>query len=283
MFKKIFTIFFICLASVVFSQTKGTLIIVGGYESQEIKKTFVEIAGGVNSKIIIIPNASSYPVENGEYQKTALEVYGAQAEVLYFTRETADDESNLLKVENADAVFFIGGDQSNLTRDMLGTKLLQKIKDLYEKGGLVGGSSAGAAVMSYVMITGNELINKDSTVSFVSIERDNVEIKEGFGFLKNVIIDQHFIIRKRYNRLFSLMLDYPQLTGVGIDEATAIIVYPDNKFKVIGDNQVVVIDAANSILLPESNKPGIENITVHILNNGSIYDLNTHKVIRDTK
>lgn len=283
MFKKIFTIFFICLASVVFSQTKGTLIIVGGYESQEIKKTFVEIAGGVNSKIIIIPNASSYPVENGEYQKKALEVYGAQAEVLYFTRETADDESNLLKVENADAVFFIGGDQSNLTRDMLGTKLLQKIKDLYEKGGLIGGSSAGAAVMSYVMITGNELINKDSTVSFVSIERDNVEIKEGFGFLKNVIIDQHFIIRKRYNRLFSLMLDYPQLTGVGIDEATAIIVYPDNKFKVIGDNQVVVIDAANSILLPESNKPGIENITVHILNNGSIYDLNTHKVIRDTK
>ena len=86
--------------------------------------------------------------------------------IFYSPRETADDEANLKKMDWANAVFFTGGDQSDLTRDMLGTKLLQKVFDIYNNGGTVGGTSAGAAVMSEVMITGNELVNKDST-SFI--------------------------------------------------------------------------------------------------------------------
>ena len=85
----------------------------------------------------------------------------------------------------ANAVFFLGGDQSNLTRDMLGTKLLEKVFDIYNNAGVIGGSSAGAAIMSEVMITGNELINPDSNSAYISIEKDNIEVKEGFGFLKN--------------------------------------------------------------------------------------------------
>ena len=153
-------------------------------------------------------------------------------------------------MEWANAVFFTGGDQSDLTRDMLDTKLLAKVFDIYNNGGTVGGSSAGAAVMSEVMITGNELVHNDSTGSFITIEKNNIETKQGFGFLKTVIIDQHFLKRKRHNRTISAVIEHPDLLGVAIDESTSIIVYPDETFEVFGSNQVLVYDATkcNTIL-----------------------------------
>ena len=162
-------------------QTKGKLVIIGGVQTKDILKKYVELAGGNDARIIIIPNAGSEPVYWSKEQKKDFEELGAKADYLLFTRQTADADSNLKKMDWANAVFFLGGDQSNLTRDMLGTKLLQKVYDIYKNGGVVGGSSAGAAVMSEVMITGNELVNKDSTVSFVTIQKGNVETKQGFG------------------------------------------------------------------------------------------------------
>ncbi len=196
------------------SQSKGKLVIVGGVQTREIIKKFVELAGGSDAKIIIIPNAGSEPVENSEIQKKEFSEFGAASEYLIFTRETADDDVNLKKMDWANAVFFLGGDQSDLTRDMLGTKLLSRVFDIYNNGGVVGGTSAGAAVMSEVMITGNELINKDSTRNFITIERGNVETKQGFGFLKTVIIDQHFLKRKRHNRTISTLIEHPNLIGL---------------------------------------------------------------------
>lgn len=271
---------FICL-TVLPQSERGTLFIVGGGQTKEMKKEFVELAGGKDAYIVVIPNASGYPVENGERQKSDFEINGAKAEVLYFTKETADADSNLNKIEKADAVFFIGGDQSNLTRDLLETKLLQKIKDVYYRGGLVGGSSAGAAVMSEVMITGNELTNKDSTSYFFTIEKGNVEVKEGFGFLKQVIIDQHFIVRKRINRLLSQLFEHPHLLGIGIDEQTAIIVHADDTFTVRGESQVMIFDPTASTLLPEGtrNRPAASDFKMHILNDGARFDLKTKKVI----
>lgn len=283
--KKLLLLIFI--SSALIAQTKkGTLYIIGGAMTDEMtkvmKKEFVEIAGGKNSYIIIIPNASGYPKENGEAQSLEFQKNGAITEVLYFNRETADVDSNLAKMEKAKAVFFIGGDQSRLTADLLGTKLLQKIKDVYSRGGLVGGSSAGAAVMSEVMITGNELINKDSTSYFHTIQKGNVEVKEGFGFLKTVIIDQHFIVRKRINRLLSLMFEYPNLLGIGIDESTAIIVRPDETFTVRGDTQVLIIDPANANFLHEGEGkiPAASDFKMHILNDGAKFDLKTKKAIK---
>ena len=143
-----------------FSQTKGKLVIIGGVQTQEIVKRFVSLAGGPNAKILIIPNAGSEPVLNSEEEQKNFISLGAKADYLLFTRATADDDSNLKKMEWANAVFFLGGDQVDLTRDMLGTKLLQKAYDIYNNGGVIAGSSAGAAVMSEVMITGNELLIK---------------------------------------------------------------------------------------------------------------------------
>jgi cyanophycinase len=147
-----------------FAQTKGKLVIVGGAQTDEIVTKFVELAGGTKAKIIVIPNAGSNPVKWSKVQVEEFEELGAKADYILFTRETADDEANLKKMDWANAVFFLGGDQSDLARDMLGTKLLEKVFDIYNNGGTVGGSSAGAAIMSEVMITGNELVNKDSTV-----------------------------------------------------------------------------------------------------------------------
>lgn len=264
------------------SQTKGKLVIVGGVQTTEIVKKYVELAGGSNAKIIVIPNAGSDPVYWSEVQVKEFNDLGAQAQYLLFTKETADDKSNLNKMDWANAVFFLGGDQSVLTHDMLGTKLLQKVFDIYNNGGVVGGSSAGAAVMSEVMITGNELVNKDSSASFVTIERGNVEVKRGFGFLKNVIVDQHFLKRKRHNRTISALIEHPDLFGIAIDESTAIIVYPDETFEVIGSNQVLVYDPTNgkNIREDKNGNLGITDMKLQVLISGDKFDMKTKQVIK---
>jgi cyanophycinase len=265
-----------------FAQTKGKLVIVGGAQTTEIVKKYVELAGGSNAKIIVIPNAGSNPVKWSKVQVQEFKELGAKADYLMFTRETADDEANLEKMDWANAVFFLGGDQSDLTRDMLGTKLLKKVFDIYNNGGVVGGSSAGAAVMSEVMITGNELVNKDSTASFITIEKNNIETKHGFGFLKTVIIDQHFLKRKRHNRTIAAVIEHPNLLGVAIDESTSIIVYPDDTFEVYGSYQVLVYDPTNGKNIREDKKGnlGISDMKLHVLISGDKFDLKTKEVIK---
>jgi len=264
----------------IYSQPKGKLVIVGGVQTKAIQKKFVELAGGNKARIIIIPNAGSEPKRSSESQQRDYIDLGAKADYLLFTKETADNEENLIKLDWANAVFFLGGDQSNLTRDMLGTKLLKKVFDIYNNGGIVGGSSAGAAVMSEIMITGNELINKDSSSSFVSILKNNVETKQGFGFIKNAIIDQHFLKRKRYNRLLTLMCEHTNLLGIAIDESTAIIVNSDNTFDVMGRNQVIVFDptSAEKIRNDSLGNLGISNMKLHILINGDKFDMHSKQV-----
>ena len=265
-----------------FTQTKGKLVIIGGVQTTEIVKKYVELAGGNDAKIIVIPNAGSEPVKWSKVQVEEFEEFGAKADYLLFTRETADDEANLKKMNWANAVFFLGGDQSDLARDMLGTKLLEKVFDIYNNGGTVGGSSAGAAIMSEVMITGNELINKDSTVVFVTIQRGNVEVKTGFGFLKNAIVDQHFLKRKRHNRTISTLIEHPNLFGIAIDESTGIIVYPDETFEVIGSNQVLVYDptSGKDIREDKNGNLGITNMRLQVLTNGDKFDMKTKEVIK---
>lgn len=276
-------LFLLCLLlnSFLFSQTRGKLFVIGGAQTKEITKKFVELAGGENARIVVIPNASSNKVRSGESQKNEFIELGAKAEYIIFSKENADDPSNFEKLNWANAVYFTGGDQSLLTRDLLGTKLLEKIFELHNKGSLVGGSSAGAAVMSEIMITGNELINKDTVQSFITIQKGNIETARGFGFVKNAIIDQHFIKRKRHNRLISLMCEHPDLIGIAIDEATAIILYPDDTFEVFGENQVMVFDPTESenVRLDKNGNFGITNIKIHLLIHGDKFDLKTKRVI----
>jgi cyanophycinase len=133
-----------------------------------------------------------------------------------------------------------------VTRALVGTPVQRKLLKLYQAGAVMGGTSAGAALMSKVMITGDEKLNRDTINAFVVIRKDNIVTVEGMGFLTNAIIDQHFVRRKRHNRLISVVLEHPDLVGVGIDEATAIIVRRGELFDVTGRGSVVVYDATRA-------------------------------------
>lgn len=232
--------------------------------------------------MIVIPNASSERLETAQRQSKELKELGAaSSDYIIFSKETADADSNLKKLENITGVFFSGGDQSNLTRDLLGTKLLERIYEIYNSGGVISGTSAGAAVMSEVMITGNELINPDSSNAFISIQKKNIETTKGFSFIKSAIIDQHFIKRKRHNRLISLIIENPELPGIAIDEETSIVVYPDHTFEVLGESQVLILDAGNAknIRTDKNGNLRADDIKLHLLINGDRYNLKTKKVV----
>jgi len=254
---------------------KGHLVIVGGGEIPlSIRQEFVRLSA--NGFILVITSASGVPQESGPETVAELQAAGAQdIQWLHIDGPAMGNADSVVdKIISASAIFFAGGDQDRLMQRVGGTRAAAEILKLYfEKGGVIGGTSAGAAVQSRVMITGNELINKDSTNIFVSIQAQNVETKRGFGFLDNVIIDQHFAARKRHNRLISLVLEHPELVGIGIDECTAIIVNPNNKFRVHGEGTVIMYDARKAEAI-RTNKTGVlagKNMKMHVLVEGDEY------------
>lgn len=263
------------------AQAKGRLVIVGGGErTDEIMKKFIELAGGSKAVIAIFPMASSVPEEVGpSYVREMMGLGVKEAFYLNINAEQANQDSMVAKLKDVTGVFYSGGDQVLLTAALLNTKVQARVAEIYAKGGVVGGTSAGAAVMSRIMITGNELLNKDSSASFFTLTKGNVETKEGFGFVTEAVIDQHFVVRKRHNRLLSIIMQNPKLLGVAIDEATSIIVHPDRTFTVIGESVVIVYDATQSkhIRTNKNNYLTAENMAMHILQAGDSFDLKSRR------
>ncbi|HPP34597.1 MAG TPA: hypothetical protein PLU62_11745, partial [Ignavibacteriales bacterium] len=137
---------------------------------------------------------------------------------------------------------------------------------------------AGAAIMSKIMLTGNEIINKDTNNSFIDIQKGNVEIKEGLGFVDHFIVDQHFVKRKRQNRLVSVLLDHLKYPCVGIDESTALI-YKNGECRVVGESNVLVYKLQN-IKSVKINKNGIysaKSINLDIYVDGDVFFLRGKK------
>jgi cyanophycinase len=263
------------------AKNDGYLFIIGGGKRPNYMiKKYVELAGGNSAKIVIIPMASGRPLDAALYQKYQLENCGAgKVDFIIFNRENADTDSILSVLDNASGVFFSGGAQRRLVGFLNGTKLLEKVRSIYKNGGTIGGTSAGAAVMSDIMITGDELSNPDSTQSFSMIKKNNIDISQGFGFIKSAIIDQHFVKRKRHNRLISLVLENPSLIGIGIDEATAIILRPDKTFEVLGENTVIIYDGSKiqNKELDKNDNYAATGMIMHILKSGDIFDLNRNQ------
>jgi cyanophycinase len=282
---------FLCFTIMVFSsfltpcaaQTGHLVIIGGGGRPPAVIQKIINLAGSEQSKIIIIPVASSVPEEVAIFQRDQFKEAGAgSVEYIIFDSVTVNNDSNIAKIKNATCIFFSGGDQRRLTKVLLFTKMLASIKQLYFNGGVIAGTSAGAAVMSEIMITGNELRNPDSTRSFKSIKSRNIETTPGFGFINEAIIDQHFIARKRHNRLMSLVLEHPSLIGIGIDESTAIWVNSDRVLEVIGDQTVMIIAPPD---ISQISKDGNDNfafhgMVIHVLKSGQKYDLKNKTVIQ---
>ncbi len=255
---------------------RGSLIIVGGGDTPyTIQKRFVELAGGAGrARIAIFPMAATEYDEEVEEVLAELTWLGAETVVLNMDREQAQSRSMDAILTGFTGYWFLGGDQNVLAASLLGTRALRTIEFQYEKGAVVGGTSAGAAVMTATMLTGERRtasgrINEDPN----AVALRSTEVMPGFGLLPGAIIDQHFSRRSRDNRLVSAVLDSPQLLGVGIDEETALIVRPDGRWEVLGNGHVKIYDARRAFIVNEDNDTvSASGIRMHVLPRGSRFD-----------
>jgi cyanophycinase len=244
------------------------LVVVGGGERPPAAVArFVEWAGGHASHLLVVAWASGEPKESCDSLLGELRPYApGEAICAPFARldekgraaplDPAARAATLDELARATGVFFTGGDQSRIMDVLADQALLAAIKDRYAAGVVFGGTSAGAAVMSARMITGEG----DMSV----IDGSKVDVRPGLGLLAGVIVDQHFVKRQRENRLFGLVLEHPAERGVGIDEDTAILVTNGREAEVVGRGPVVLVDAR-----------GDDQLEITLVRSGERFDL-TH-------
>ena len=258
---------------------KGTLIIIGGREDKAESMTILrEIANQTkHGKLVVVTAASEVPDEMWEDYQRIFKALGVK-EVVHFAveqHEQALDPKCLELFKNAKTVFFTGGDQLKITTKIGGTPVSDAILEIYKNGGVVAGTSAGAAAMGKTMLVGNE-------------EPDNESYKigawmmaPGLGFMGDILIDQHFAQRGRIGRLLGAIALNPGVLGIGIDEDTAIVVN-ENKFKVIGNSAVYVIDGRHvshtNISEKAVNKTmSMHDVRLHILSNNEKFDIDERR------
>ncbi|MBA3259949.1 MAG: cyanophycinase, partial [Gemmatimonadales bacterium] len=228
---------------------KGSLLIVGGgSRSEALMHRFVALAGGPGrARIAVLPMASSDAAASGAEIERELDSLGVLAFVFLVDRRQAQSSEAVHRLDSVTGIWFGGGDQRRLAAALAGTASLRALHQRYREGAVVGGTSAGGAIMSDSMITGNQAPPGDTTGyygdEYPEIERDRIEVVPGLGFLPGAIVDQHFIRRERHNRLMSAVLERPWLIGVGVDESAALEVAPDGRWTVLGGSEVVVYDA----------------------------------------
>ena len=218
----------------------GALVIVGGGGSTPaIWDRFMELAGGDSAVIVYVPTASAGDIDTTD--NSALRAWrerNPKSAILMHTRsrDTANTEAFVAPLRRATGVWFGGGVQSRITDAYLGTRTEEALHDVLRRGGVIGGTSAGAAIMTEVMITG-------------SVERADTSapleatLGRGFGFLPSAVADQHFTQRRRQPRLVGVLRKHPGLVGFGVDEATALIVHGRRDLEVLGRGRVNVIVA----------------------------------------
>jgi cyanophycinase len=220
-------------------KVRGNLIIIGGAEDKQGESVILNYAvdsiGGSNANLVIITTPTESPEETGNLYT---EVFGRlgikNIKVLNInTRDEANREENYEIINNSTGIFFTGGDQLRITSIIGGTRAYKALHDAYSRGVVIIGTSAGASVMSSTMIVeGN---------SNDPARKCTLKMASGLAFMEEVIIDQHFAQRGRIGRLLCGVAENPHMLGIGIDEDTAIRVFPDAHFEVIGTNSVAVI------------------------------------------
>ncbi len=217
----------------------GSLVLVGGGSLPEsIRERFLELAGGKRARLVVIPTAS-IKADNPEQLKgfAYWKALGVESCTLLHTRrrEQANDPKFLKVIHEATAVWLSGGDQSRLVAAYRGTGVEHELHDLLDRGGVIGGTSAGAAVMSSVMITGGSQV---------------AEVDAGFGFLPGAVVDQHLMKRNRVPRLLGVLTTHPGYFGVGIDEQTGVVVQ-GRTMTVLGQAAVRICFSAAGQQMPD--------------------------------
>jgi len=251
----------------------GALVIMGGGRNDAVRSTFIELAGGKDAAIVVVPTAGG----GDHYNETSsgaiyLTNLGATNVTVLHTNDQniANSESFVEPLRHAQGVWFGGGRQLRLVdayKDTLTEKMFWQV---LERGGVIGGSSAGATIQGSFLARGD---TKNNQIMMGDHE-------EGFGFLQNAAIDQHVLTRNRQLDMFDILKHRPELLGIGIDEGTAIVVR-NNQFEVIGKSYAIVYDGTfwsreGSDLknLPEKDR------LFYFLRSGDKYDLLHRKIIQ---
>ena len=254
----------------------GHLLVIGGaedkYNERRILKKFLALAGGDTAEVLIVPVASDFPEFAADVYTQAFRNLGvANPRVLRATSRQdvfkADPESLL---DNVSGVFITGGDQMRLVSLLGGTKFADKLRKLVRETDIVlAGTSAGAAGMSTSMIVRGESTSHP--------HKNSVRMSPGLGFLKNIIIDQHFTERGRISRLITAVSYNPYNLGIGIDENTAIILDGKGTLEVYGTGSATIVDGSqisyNEIAEVDEFQPfSVCGVQLHVLRDGLIYD-----------
>ena len=272
---------------------KGTLIPIGGNEDKGTEESenytlefiqdgilsrVVKESGGKDALILIIPTASSIPVEVGNNYKDAFKKLGCtNIQVLDIrTKEQCETEGNISLIKRADCIMFSGGNQSKISKIIGGTTIHKILLQRYKNEQIViAGTSAGAMCMSEKMIAGGrgtEVLRKGVVV-----------MTDGMNFIPSLIIDSHFIRRGRFGRLAEAVAINPDLLGIGLAEDTGLVIKNGNEFEIIGSGMVILFDGKslthnNEKVLKEGTPMTITNLITHVLSNGDGFNIEERTV-----
>jgi cyanophycinase len=256
---------------------RGALVIIGGHEDKEGRKTVLrEVARHLHGgKLVLATVASHEPEGYFEAYQKAFGDLGVKELVELYVLDRAEtlDPEKLKAFDGAGGVFFTGGDQLRISSQIGDTPVEQRVREIFERGGVIAGTSAGASVMSDTMLVAG--------TSSESHRIGDLHMAPGLGLLRDVIIDQHFAQRGRFGRLFGAVAHNPRVLGLGVDEDTAMVVERDS-FKVIGSGAVCVVDGAG---VTHSNiaeaRPervlSIYDVRLHVLSAGDGFDLSRRR------
>jgi cyanophycinase len=257
---------------------KGTLVIIGGHEDRSGEKKILRAVAerlGDDGKIVVCTVASSEPESLWQEYESAFRAIGVPHvfRLELETREEASTPRAMRILEGATGVFFTGGDQLKITSQLGDTPVFSRVQEIFEAGGVIAGTSAGASAMSETMLVAN---NGDASYRIKSA----LLMAPGLGLAQDMLIDQHFAERGRMARLIGAVSQNPRVLGVGIDEDTAIIVEHNRRFQVLGAGAVYVVDGSTttySNIGDEDTDRTLSSfgLTVHMLSQGDRFHLET--------
>ncbi|MES3628689.1 MAG: cyanophycinase [Longimonas sp.] len=252
----------------------GLFIIGGGTQPAAMVERMVQEAGvDTTGHAVILPMATSDPMAAIDEVRTRLQDAGAQTvKGIHVPEGTTPSQDDLDTIRSAHLIYLTGGDQRRFMEAVDGTPVIAAIRDSYDNGALVAGTSAGAAVMGPRVITGDEQRYDEYSSTFRTLESDNLILRDGLDLLPNVIVDQHFIYRSRYNRLLTAVLEDPSMAGIGIDESTALLI-TESEAEVVGEWQIVVVRHPTGTTRTQDNLLGGRGLTIDVYLPGETVEL----------
>lgn len=258
-------------------QQRGWIVPIGGAENKEndrrILERFVRVSGGADADIVVIPTASRMHETGPRYEQVFRDIGAACVEVMDFdTRRDCQEPGRLKRLEQATGIFFTGGNQLRLTTLLGGTPVAKLIRLRNAHGVTVGGTSAGASILSEHMIASG-----DEGSAMIA---GSVRLAPGLGLTNRFIIDQHFRQRDRLGRLLTALAYNPFAVGIGLDEDTATFIGPDETLEVEGSGGVTIVDGSQVSFsslgqIAEGQAVCMLGLQVHVLVAGATYNLHT--------